>query len=125
MPAIVAMSGAIAVTGQDAQKGIAVALEHINADGGVAGRPLKIQLYDTQGNPGVVRQVMERLTRLERAPVILGCEISAGTSAAAQFAEQARVPHLNSPAVSMFAFHAFTWLMMFCALVIAVSASLL
>ena len=82
MPAIVAMSGAIAVTGQDAQKGIAVALEHINADGGVAGRPLKIQLYDTQGNPGVVRQVMERLTRLERAPVILGCEISAGTSAA-------------------------------------------
>ena len=72
IPAIAAMSGAVAVTGQDAQKGIAVALEHINADGGVAGRPLKIQLYDTQGNPGVVRQVMERLTRLERAPIILG-----------------------------------------------------
>jgi branched-chain amino acid transport system substrate-binding protein len=100
IPAIAAMSGSVAVTGQDAQKGIAVALEHINADGGVAGRPLKIQLYDTQGDPGVVRQVMERLTRLERAPIILGCEVSAGTSAAAQFAEQGRVPYLNSSAVS-------------------------
>lgn len=100
IPAIAAISGPTAVTGQDSQKGIAIALEHINADGGVAGRPLRIQLYDTQGDPGVVRQVMERLTRLERAPIILGCEISAGTSAAAQFAEQARVPLLNSSTVS-------------------------
>lgn len=100
IPSIAAMSGSVAVTGQDAQKGVEIALEHINADGGIDGRPLKVQLYDTQGNPGVVRQVMERLTRLEEAPVILGCEISAGTSAAAQFAEQARVPYLNSSAVS-------------------------
>ncbi len=100
IPAITAMSGSTAVLGQDAQKGIEIAVEHINADGGINGRPLKIQVYDTQGEPGVVRQVMERLTRMERAPIILGCEVSAGTSAAAQFAEQAGVPYLNSSAVS-------------------------
>jgi branched-chain amino acid transport system substrate-binding protein len=100
IPAISAMSGPTAVIGQDTQKGIEIALEHINADGGIKGRPLNIQIYDTQGDPGVVRQVMERLTRLERAPIILGCEISAATSAAAQFAEQGRVPYLNSSAVS-------------------------
>lgn len=100
IPAITAMSGSTAVLGQDAQKGIEIAVEHINADGGINGRPLKIQVYDTQGEPGVVRQVMERLTRMERAPIILGCEVSAGTSAAGQFAEQAGVPYLNSSAVS-------------------------
>jgi branched-chain amino acid transport system substrate-binding protein len=100
IPAITPLSGPTAVLGHDVQKGIAIALEHINADGGIKGRPLNIQIYDTQGDPGVVRQVMERLTRLERAPIILGCEISAATSAAAQFAEQARVPYLNSSAVS-------------------------
>lgn len=100
IPAISPMTGSVAVIGQDSEKGLEIALEHINADGGVAGRPLKIQIYDTQAEPGIVRQVMERLTRLERAPIILGCEVSAGTSAAAQFAEQARVPLLNSGAVS-------------------------
>lgn len=100
IPAITSMSGAVAVIGQDSVKSVEIALEHINADGGINGRPLSIELYDTQGNPAIVRQVMERLTRLEKAPIILGCEISAATSASAQFAEQAQVPYLNSSSVS-------------------------
>lgn len=100
IPAIASMTGPTAVLGQDTEKGVEIAVEHINADGGINGRPLQIDIYDTQGNPAVVRQVMERLTRLENAPVILGCEISAATSAAAQFAEQAQVPYLNSSSVS-------------------------
>ncbi len=98
-PAITPLTGALAILGQDAKRGIDIAVEQINAGGGIAGRRLEIEVTDTQGKPDVVRRELERIVRLDNAPLILGCEISAGTSSAAQYAEQARVPYLNTAAV--------------------------
>ncbi|WP_143197995.1 ABC transporter substrate-binding protein [Bradyrhizobium sp. AS23.2] len=100
IPVITALTGPVAVLGQDAQKGTELAQEAINKAGGIGGRPVSFQIVDTQGRPDVVRREMERLTRLEKMPLVVGCEISAGTASAAQFAESAQVPLVNLLSVS-------------------------
>ena len=100
IPVVTPLSGATSVIGQDGAKAIELALRHIAEDGGVAGRKLELRLVDTQGKPDVMRRELERLARLENAPLILGCEVSAATAAGAQFAEQFKVPFLNSAAAS-------------------------
>lgn len=101
--AIAPLSGPIAALGQDEQKGAAIAVEEINRAGGLKafnGRKLAIEFSDTQGKSDIVRSEMERLATRERMPMVLGYEISAATAVAAQFAEQQRLPFLNSAAVS-------------------------
>jgi branched-chain amino acid transport system substrate-binding protein len=99
IPAIMPLSGAVAIIGQDAKKGIEIAVQEINKNGGIGGRPLQ-ETVDTQSNPEIVRREMERLTKLENAPFIIGCESSGGMAAAAQFADQAGVPLLNALAAA-------------------------
>ncbi len=103
IPMITPLTGPGAILGQDMQKGVAVAVEQINKAGGIkafGGRPLQIEVVDTQGKPEVVRVEMERLAVRNNAPMILGGEISAGTGAAAQFAETYGIPFINSAAAN-------------------------
>lgn len=100
IPVVTPLSGATSVIGQDTSKALDIALRHIAEDGGVLGRKLELKIVDTQGKPDVMRRELERLARLENAPLVLGCEVSAATAAAAQFAEQFKVPYLNSAAVA-------------------------
>lgn len=97
--AITPLTGPLAILGQDFKKGVDIAVEQINKSGGVAGRTFAVDITDTQGKPDIVRRELERIVRRENAPIILGGEISAGTSSAAQYAEQAQVPFLNAAAV--------------------------
>lgn len=103
IPIITPLTGSVAVLGQDIQKGVNIAVEQINKTGGIkafGGRPLQMEVVDTQGKPEVVRVEMERLAVNNKAPMIVGGESSAGTGAAAQFAETYGVPFLNAAAVS-------------------------
>ncbi len=103
VPIITPLTGSGAVLGQDIRRGVAMGVEHINKAGGIkafGGRPLQIEVVDTQGKPEVVRVEMERLAVRNNAPMILGGEISAGTGAAAQFAETYGVPFINSAAAN-------------------------
>lgn len=100
IPMMTSLTGPLAILGQDAKKGLDIAVEQINKDGGIAGRQLIVEITDSQGKPNVARREMERLVRLEKAPLVLGCDISASTASAVQFAEASSVPLLNSAAVS-------------------------
>lgn len=100
IPVVTPLSGATSVIGQDTVKTLDIAMRHIAEDGGVLGRKLEFKIVDTQGKPDVMRRELERLARLENAPLVLGCEVSAATAAAAQFAEQFKLPYLNSAAVA-------------------------
>lgn len=100
IPALTSLTGPLAVLGQDARKGFEIAVEQINEAGGIAGRKLALDVVDTQGKPDVARREMERLVRLQNAPMVLGCDISASTSTAAQFAEASQTPLFNAGAVS-------------------------
>ena len=100
IPALTALTGPLAILGQDGKKGIEIAVDQINRAGGIAGRKLIVDVSDSQGKPDTARREMERLVRLQNAPLVLGCDISASTASAAQFAEASQVVLFNAAAVS-------------------------
>ncbi|UPK29937.1 ABC transporter substrate-binding protein [Bradyrhizobium sp. 195] len=94
------LTGSLAILGQDGKKGLEIAVQQINDAGGINGRRLSVEFTDSQGKPDVARREMERLVRLQKAPLVVGCDISAATSTAAQFAEASQTPFFNVSAVS-------------------------
>ncbi|OYU86087.1 MAG: hypothetical protein CFE29_30580 [Bradyrhizobiaceae bacterium PARB1] len=100
IPVLTPLTGPLAILGQDGKKGIEIAVQQINEAGGIAGRRLAMDIVDSQGKPDVARREMERLVRLQNAPLVLGCDISASTSTAAQFAEASQTPLFSAGAVS-------------------------
>ena len=100
IPVLTPLTGPLAILGQDGKKGLEIAVQQINEAGGIAGRKLTVEVTDSQGKPDVARREMERLVRLQNAPLVMGCDISASTSTAAQFAEASQTPLFNVSAVS-------------------------
>lgn len=54
------ISGSIAVSGGNFRDGIVLAIEEINAKGGMLKQKLDLTLFDTQTNPGVARAQMQK-----------------------------------------------------------------
>src|SRR4026209_1750855 len=54
------ISGQLAVSGGNFRDGIILAVEEINARGGMLKQKLDLTLYDTQTNPGVARAQMQK-----------------------------------------------------------------
>jgi branched-chain amino acid transport system substrate-binding protein len=100
VPVLTPLTGAIADVGQDAKKSISIAVDQINAAGGINGQLLTIELVDTQGRPDIARREAERVMKLKKVAVVLGCDGSGSTSVSAQVAEQTNVVYMNSGAVS-------------------------
>lgn len=85
--AIVALSGASASTGLLAQQGAELAVEEINANGGVLGRPLELAFEDSVGNP---EEAVKALRKYDSEGVDLtwGFTTSSSCLAAAPIAEE-------------------------------------
>jgi branched-chain amino acid transport system substrate-binding protein len=73
------------------RKGWELALEEINAAGGVLGQRLEVVARDDNGNPGDAVRVAEELVSRERAVLIFGTFLSNTGLAVADFANQRRV----------------------------------
>lgn len=69
---ILLLSGDGASWGEAAQNGIEMALDEINANGGVNGRPLEFIHEDGKGDPKVALAAYQRLTRLNNVDYIIG-----------------------------------------------------
>src|SRR5256885_11900020 len=54
------ISGSLAVSGGNFRDGVILAVEEINATGGLLKQKLDLTLYDTQTNPGVARSQMQK-----------------------------------------------------------------
>jgi branched-chain amino acid transport system substrate-binding protein len=100
VPVLTPLTGPLAILGQDGKKGLEIAAQEINESGGIAGRKIVFEFADSQGKPDVARREMERFVRLQNVPLVVGADISASTSTAAQFAEASRTPLFNIAAVS-------------------------
>jgi len=72
------------------KKGMELAVEEINAGGGVLGRPLELVTRDDNGNAGDAVRVAEELLAREKAAVLMGTFSSAVGLAVADFAKQRR-----------------------------------
>jgi branched-chain amino acid transport system substrate-binding protein len=101
--ALFPLSGDLADKGGDSANGVRLAVEEINAAGGVAslgGAKLELVLGDTQGRPEVGTRETERLIKEEGAAALIGTYQSSVTKVATQVAERLETPFIVSISIA-------------------------
>lgn len=74
--AIYILSGPFATYGEFARDGIQMAVDEINADGGVLGRPLEFRMEDSEGNASVAIQAARKLVFQDEVDLLMGLDSS-------------------------------------------------
>jgi len=97
--AIVSKSGAASSYGAQVARGFDLAVQEINAAGGVGGRPLELLYRDDSTNPEIGLAALRKLVETERVSVVLGAVSSSVTLRLAPYCERNRVV-LVSPSAS-------------------------
>ena len=93
MPAILELSGSGAVSGTNFRDGMILAVEEINAKGGILGKKIEMPLLDTQSEAGIARSQVQKV--LDNKPyVILGPVFSGSVLTAMLLTQQAEIPEL-------------------------------
>jgi len=94
MPIVIELSGAGAVSGTNFRDGAVLAIEEINAKGGILKRKISAPQSDTQSNPGVSRAQVQKA--IDSDPyVILGPVFSGSVKVNMILAQQAEVPQIT------------------------------
>lgn len=91
---VLPLTGSHAKFGEIEKQSFDMALEKINAAGGINGRPLEFLFEDTTGRPEVGRSAMEKLITKDQVVMIGGGYSSSVTFAAAPVAQQNQIPFL-------------------------------
>jgi branched-chain amino acid transport system substrate-binding protein len=87
------ISGSIAVSGGNFRDGIILAVEELNAKGGILKQKIALTQYDTQTNPGVARAQVQKA--IDGDPyVILGPIFSGNVKVVMPLLQQAEIPHI-------------------------------
>jgi branched-chain amino acid transport system substrate-binding protein len=99
------MTGNEATFGDSSDKGIQLAIEEVNASGGVKGKRLTLKTYDNQGKPEEASVAATRLIVQDRVAVLLGEVASSRSLAMAPIADAKGVPMVSpsstNPAVTV------------------------
>ncbi len=94
------LTGKEATFGQSSHKGIIMALEEINAAGGVLGKQLELLAEDNQTRPGESATVAKKLLTRDKVVALLG-EVSSGRSLeAAPIAQASKIPMIAPAATN-------------------------
>jgi branched-chain amino acid transport system substrate-binding protein len=87
------ISGTGAVSGGNFRDGIILAVEEINAKGGILKQKIDLTQYDTQSNPGVARAQMQKA--IDGDPyVVMGPIFSGNVKVTMQMLQQAEIPQI-------------------------------
>jgi branched-chain amino acid transport system substrate-binding protein len=94
MPIVIELSGAGAVSGTNFRDGAVLAIDEINAKGGILGRKIVAPQSDTQSNPGISRAQVQKA--IDSDPyVILGPVFSGSVKVNMVLCQQAEVPQIT------------------------------
>ncbi len=93
MPAVLEESGPGAVSGTNFRDGLKLAVEEINAKGGILGKKIDMPVFDTQSEAGVSRGLIQKV--LDNKPyVIFGPVYSGSVLVDMQLTQQAEIPEI-------------------------------
>ena len=93
IPAILELSGAGAVSGTNFRDGMLLAIDEINAKGGILGRKIETPVLDTQSDAGTSRAQIQKV--LDNNPyVILGPVFSGSVLVDMALTQQAEIPEI-------------------------------
>jgi branched-chain amino acid transport system substrate-binding protein len=93
--AVLTLHGPAGAVGLLAKEGIELALDEINAKGGVDGRKIELVVEDDEGNPAKSATAMTKVIQKHNAVAVLGASITVTTVAAAQVAKAEKVVVLS------------------------------
>lgn len=94
----VPQTGFAAADGKSALHGAELAVEQINAKGGVLGRKLELVVYDDQAKADQAQPIANRLLG-EGVKIVISGSYSAPTRAAAGIFQQAKIPYISAYAI--------------------------
>ena len=89
------MTGQEATFGDSTDKGIKLAIEELNAKGGLKGKQVDLKTYDDQGKPEEAALAATRLITQDKVTVLLGEVASSRSMAMAPIADANKVPHIT------------------------------
>lgn len=92
---VVARTGNNAVLGKYFDLGSTLAVEEINANGGVLGRKLELVTADNKGIPVEAVNTFRKVISGDKVDIIIGCCMSSNTLAAMPVAQEAKIPQLT------------------------------
>ncbi len=88
------LTGSKAKFGEIEKRSYEIAMEEINAAGGIKGKKVVLVFEDSQGKPEISRAIVEKLIDVKKQPVIFGEYSSSCSKAIAAVAEERKVPYL-------------------------------
>ncbi len=98
------LTGKEAAFGQSSHKGTVLAIEELNAAGGVLGRKLELVSEDNQSKPGESATIVKKLISRDKVVALLGEVASSRSLEAAPICQAARIPMISpsstNPAVT-------------------------
>ena len=97
---ITALTGTQQAFGQAHDRGYDMALEEINASGGVLGKPLEIVKYDDQSKPDIAAQGVAKLVDQDKVSALIGSYSSESTKAIVPLVARRGVPLLMPTATA-------------------------
>ncbi|MBC7319962.1 ABC transporter substrate-binding protein [bacterium] len=97
---ITPLTGPIATFGQSVEKGVRMAVDEINAKGGVLGMKIELFVEDNQAKAEESANIARKFIEQNKVVAILGPVISSNTLAAAPIAQQSKVPLLSPTATN-------------------------
>jgi branched-chain amino acid transport system substrate-binding protein len=104
--AIAPLTGPFAAYGEPVRDGMQLAVEEINAAGGIIGRRLELVLEDDAGDPKSAVNAFIKLATLSKVPVVVGPLSSGASMAVAPLAERYHVVELATLAGTIDLTHA-------------------
>jgi branched-chain amino acid transport system substrate-binding protein len=88
------LTGPQAKFGEIEKNSYLIAMEEINAAGGISGKKIFLEFEDSQGKPEISRSIAEKLIDVKKQPVIFGEYSSSCSKAIAPVAEERKVPYM-------------------------------
>ncbi len=89
------LTGKEAAFGQATRKGVELAVEELNAAGGVLGRRLELVIEDNQSKAGESATIAKKLIARDKVVALIGEVASSRSLEAAPIAQQSRVPMIS------------------------------
>jgi branched-chain amino acid transport system substrate-binding protein len=88
------LTGTQAKFGEIEKRSYEMAMEEINAKGGVKGKQLVLRFEDSQGKPEISRSIAEKLIDVNKQPIVFGEYSSSCSKAVAAVAEERKTPYV-------------------------------
>ena len=98
------LSGQVAVYGVECKNGVDLAIEEINAAGGINGKPIVLVSEDDEGNPDKTVNAFKKLSTKDGVKVVIGSLTSGCTQAITTLSQASKVvqiaPAATAPAIT-------------------------